>query len=202
MVAGTKGGGAAKAAAGKGALASDAKKRAAADPFAFHGDRTAEEHHAILSYQAEGYLDINAHLRGPEPGFVPGAEYVAHIPHLDTLMGKIRTAKPIVVHRGVKAYEGFDPATLVPGSTYTDKGFFSTSHKKTTARNFARGEMKGGAVFHVSLPAGTRAIPAYRVGHQDLFQGEREVLLPRGSTVRVRKVIKVGKIYHAYGELQ
>lgn len=201
----TKGAGAAAGATAAGQKASSGK----ADPLvkaAAHFDTTSPltlaEFNAAKLYQAHGYTDINGFLRGQLFDIQPIQK--GSIAHLDSLINRTVTNKPLTLYRGVEEFAGFKPSQLRPGDVLSDAGFFSTSIRKSSAEGFAS-EISGkeGAVFSISVPKGTKTLPIFRLGTGSSFQAsEREVLLGRNTSIRVKSARK-GKdgIYRVKAEL-
>jgi hypothetical protein len=192
-----------------GALASSGKSRKAADKgdlFVHHEDINPHEFTAFKEYQGAYYQDINAHLRGGPFAHLALPEAVARIPHLNSLLGKQSLARDVTVYRGMAAYEGFNPSQFKAGDVYEARGLFSTSLKKSAAEGFTdKLDPKSQSVlFHIKAPAGSRAIPGYKLGTGSTFQqSEREVLFGHGTRVKLSKVRKdKSGVFHFHGTLE
>lgn len=182
------------------------KERKAADPlvktaahFDTGPDMTIDQFKAAKFYQA-GSTDINGPLRGVFPGM---DAHMAHVPHLDALVKLTTTNKPLTLYRGVEEFAGFKPSQLRAGHIVSDKAFFSTSFKKSTAEGFAPNIGSEGIVFSIAVPKGTHALPMFRLGTGSSFQAsEHEVLFPRGTSIRIKSVRKdKSGVYRAKAEL-
>ena len=99
---------------------------------------------------------------------------------LDGMLAARPLPAPIRVHRGMGnagTVLGRDP--LEPGTVLTDPGFLSTSTDPAAADRFTNFSDQA-AIFDITVPAGT---PALAVDTRNSF--ESEVLLPRGTSLRV-----------------
>jgi hypothetical protein len=202
-LAGSKGGAGTKAKA-KASAASSGKERKAADPFEQHGDVGPEEFMSWKYYQGSGYRYVNSYLRGTDKAKLASAADIRHIEQLNSLAAKNRLTTDLLVYRGLRAHEGFDPASLKAGDVYTDKGFFSTSLQRSTAEGFKGSLEKNPVLMHIKASKGTAAIPGYKLGTgSDLQALEREVVFKPGSSVKVNKVYRdKGGTFHVYGRIQ
>ena len=135
------------------------------------------ERGALLDYSGPHYAPINAALR---KGEMP-TDWRAHaVERLDSALAKSSVPKDLLVYRGLRDQSLV--SHLKPGAVFRDHGFLSTTISKNVANDsFA----DGGVLFHITIPKGGKALPMTRQGH---YNHEKEVLLPRGSRLRVRKV--------------
>jgi hypothetical protein len=142
---------------------------------------TAEERQALKTYSGDDYIRINSNLRSD---FMPGGHLGDAVRGIDSAISKSSAPSDVVVYRGMSEDAKHVYSALKPGDVFHDKAFMSTSANKTVALdNFAN----GGAVFHITVPKGSPAIPMTKVGYHS---SEREVLLPRGSRIRIDQVSK------------
>jgi hypothetical protein len=190
-----------------GALASSAKSRKAAeDRFVHHEDIAPHEFSAFKGYQGTHYADINVHLRQTSEAHLALPEAVATIPHLRSLIGKTSLARDTTLYRCIQAYAGFDPSQYKAGDVYHDKGFSSTSLKRSAAEGFTDKltNPTGSVLLHIRAPKGTKALPAYKLGTGSSFQkSEHEVLLSPGSAIKITRVRQdKSGFYHFHGVLQ
>lgn len=84
-------------------------------------------------------------------------------------------------------YRGVDdsPKDFIVGKNYMDVGYTSTSTVEATART--KFKAPGGAVMHLTVPAGTKvSVPDLVSGKTNL--NEQEALLPKGSSYSVYKI--------------
>lgn len=116
----------------------------------------------------------------------------AEIPILDKMIARYSTSKPATIYRGFSMSDE-TAAKLKPGSTFTDKGYVSTSSSLTWANRFAQLRSTGHAentldigvkalggkptIMKIHVPAGQHMVP----GETDIG----EFVLPRGSKYRV-----------------
>lgn len=69
------------------------------------------------------------------------------------------------------------------GKTIVDRSFMSTSLDANVANDYAAGMGKGGTVYTIKLPKGSKA------AYVDKWAGHKEMLLPRGSKLKVTRVV-------------
>lgn len=97
--------------------------------------------------------------------------------------------QPITTHRGLTnwktAFGTKDPAGLV-GAEITDHGYMSTSAYEKSAKSFVGGSGSG-ALVNITVPAGKKAISmnAARGPDSTGYSSEKEILLPRGSKLKI-----------------
>lgn len=156
----------------------------------FAGRLTDDEKTALKGYSQYEYQQINAYLRTGSVTGIPlasEAKASALAAAMDSAIAKGSLPTETVLSRGAGS-DKVDPALLKEGSTFTDKGFVSTSAKESFAASWAHATGGNKAVlFKITAPAGTpvaymgKMAPSYE-------QKERELVLPRGSTFTVDKV--------------
>lgn len=154
---------------------------------------TSDQKKAFDTYQdPTGAGFLNEHLHGTaHRGDSIAAEKQAAA--MDSAFRQAKpTSKPMVVYRGMTV------SGLSVGSTFTEKGYVSTSSAHEVADQYAEGK----PVVRVHVPAGSKAISVAQMigedhhspitsdglGVTDEATGdevEREVLLPRGSQFKV-----------------
>jgi uncharacterized protein len=143
---------------------------------------TQEEFAEVGNYRGMYFGSVNRTLRGVptdrdlrEKALVDGT-----VKGLDSIMAKNRTPTDIVTYRGTEAHPSF--ANLKPGEIYVDKAYQSTSTQKEAA-------MGGDYMFHITSPKGTKigAITADETGYTGAWGGEKEMLLARGSALRLER---------------
>ncbi len=144
-------------------------------------------------YSSNEYEVINGVLRRGADA-VPGytQNHYNAIRQVDDALKKIRTPHDMLVYRGLGNIDLV--RGLKPGDVFHDKAFVSTTVKKDVAYNsFAGGA--GGAVFHITVPKGSRAYP---LGTVSKYPEEREILLPRGSRLQISKIEHVDGIMRVH----
>ncbi len=88
----------------------------------------------------------------------------------------------LVTHRAM-----LHTLNLREGQIFEDRAFVSTTvSRRAMSDNFE--SAGGGTVFRINVPRGSRAL---YVDSISVGQGEKELLLPRGSKFKVDKVTKV-----------
>jgi hypothetical protein len=164
--------------------------------FEGHENLTDRQVMAVEAYQAGANYDINQFLRGRNPIELTGQHKVI-IKELDASIGNSRVNQPIMVRRAIKMPAG--AAILKAGMTFHDAAFWSTSTKGQVHKGFQaspRSVERAGiqnSVFRVRVPAGARGLYVQGVkgvAHGD-FGHEHELMLPRGSKVKIRRARQV-----------
>lgn len=135
-------------------------------------ERLGTEHARVwASYKGSGYTTINGELRG---GKVAGI----NAQRLDDL-ATFKLPGDMLLTRGASVSEFKTIEEALKATSYTDKGFFSTSVDRSTAEGFG-GSSAAGKVrvrFTVRAKKGTPVIAG--------TQGEREFIFARGTKWRV-----------------
>jgi hypothetical protein len=147
------------------------------------------ERFAVDDYSTTHYSDMNNVARGK---FV-NPKYQAQIDAakerialVDAAIAKGTLARPATLYRGtnVDVLGGKLPAV---GTTFSDKGFLSTSTSRGVAQSF-QSASGGGVVLRIAAPRGARAVDVSHVSGGL----EHEVLLPRNAKLRVTGVSASG----------
>lgn len=96
----------------------------------------------------------------------------------------IKTEKESVIYRGVGTF----PEDFTVGEEYANEGYTSTTFVEETARK--KFKAPGGAVLHLTIPAGTKiSIPdlvSRHITKTDI--DEQEAILPRGTSYKVTRI--------------
>lgn len=102
--------------------------------------------------------------------------------HLDKAIAQGRLEVDLVLYRGIEA--GADEYEV--GAILSDDGYMSTTLDQRLAQRYATGPNgEPGLVFEIRAPAGTTAGFPDRLG---VFEEQLEVLLPRGTIIRVTAI--------------
>lgn len=143
---------------------------------------------AARSYTGSAYHDFNNPLRGKTS---MTADAASKIRRLDAVMDKYATSEPMILNRGL--YGSSLPTDNLAGKLLQDNGFMSTA--------VGDSDVFGGTVrMHIFAPAGTHGVSV-----DGLFTdggsnpGEREFILPRGTTIMVSKDEVIGGTRHVTG---
>jgi len=145
---------------------------------------TGAQRSALDAYQGGEYKAVNAHLRKVQHfGAVPKASQELStgqtigevVKQIDEAMLKSKIPEDVLVYRGV---QGNMPRL---GEKIRDPAFQSTSLDPKIADGFAGG---GGYKLEIELPGGQHAVYVSGV----MGGAEAEILLPRGTTLRVVKI--------------
>jgi len=154
---------------------------------------TAEEHTAVRGYVSEAKWDsINTRLR-------KGKDH-KDAADIDSAISKSTPlGKDTTLYRGI----GMDtPPSYKVGGVIQDKAFMSTTAKPSAAIDFSRGGgQKHAVVMTIDAPKGTHALNTSRWVSGGLGD-EGEMLLPRGSSLKVRGVRRIGSLTIVDTDLQ
>jgi hypothetical protein len=131
---------------------------------------------------AEDYQDINSALRA---GKKPSGRYGDIVKQMDSALKSAKLDKDTTLYRGLSR-DGAAALSgkLGVGSVYKDPGYTSTSKDESVAKlhkRFAE-QTKDNIVMRISASSGARAADISSLADDP---GERETLLPRGSSFRV-----------------
>jgi hypothetical protein len=151
-------------------------------------DLSQQARNNLFYYQQSRFQAINTQLRAGNAS--KAVEKDAR--SLDGIYKKLPpTTQTMTVYRGVNNREFID--TLTPGKVLTDPAFMSTSLNEHAAELFrVRGDltgttMGGGSVLEIRVPAGSKALLMdAHTNHPK--PGHEEVLLPRGTHLRIAEV--------------
>jgi hypothetical protein len=144
---------------------------------------------AVDEYRGGGYMDVNNHLRGlpQDPDDEVRSKMEPEDIHngLRAAFGYVRrTEQPLHLYRGLgNGSKLFGSVGSKVGQTFHDKGYTSTSTNHDTAKIFA--DSRHGALLHVHVPVGHRAMAVDKMLGDNGSQGEDEVLLNHGSKFHV-----------------
>jgi len=156
---------------------------------------SSDERKTMKRYTDADYDDINRVLRA---GKEPKAQIKKDVERLDAAINRSALPDSIVVHRF-----GFaPPENLQVGAGLKDHAYVSTSLLPSVPKKFAQDAWEAPdpktqnmmpTLWHIHLPKGTKA--ALPDGESD-HPKECEVLLPRGSSFRVKSVgkTKIGNL--------
>lgn len=143
---------------------------------------------AAKMYTGESYHDINGGLRS---GKVP-ADYQATVRELDSAISQSKLPENTVLYRGMSMSPELS-SKIKPGATFSDSAYTSTSINPRIPASFARGE--GKTMMRIKAKKGQSGLAVNNVSNYD---GEHEVLLPRGTSYRVTNVYKDKKTGMTY----
>lgn len=138
----------------------------------------AAERTAVEFYTGPAYSNINKTLRS---GSMPDWPFEWKV--LDAAITACKLRAPMTLFRGV----GEDFAIMLEdleirvGNTITDRGYMSASRSYDVALRYAE-EQDGGMVMRIRVPIGAHCRDLSEYSN---YPDEEEVLLPRGSELRV-----------------
>lgn len=159
---------------------------------------TEDDMNVLTEYTGSGaFIPINASLRGIDMSTL--TEGVSDLfddeidegwvqmftGDLDKLIHKQTTMTDFTLYRGVHSGAIGD---IKKGMTITDNGYMSTSADPKVAMEFMH--QTEGTVFKITYPAGRPAL--YVDGIEDINLGQSEVILPRGTEMKVTNVTMEG----------
>lgn len=151
---------------------------------------TQDELKAFDEYTGTGYGDINGYLRGTqdyEPENYDPDQVEEMIGDMDRVFNRSRLPKDMLVYRAVSANTY---SKIIKSDSFTDAGYGSTTSKRAFAEQWPK---PGRVVVPIVLRKGAKAIPIESIS-QMKDEGEREILLARGSEFKVRKTVS-GQVY-------
>lgn len=148
-----------------------------------------KEFKAIEKYADHHFEAINGALRKDNPG----GRQASTIKALDSAMDRTALPEDVTVFRGVRP--GKLAEDLKVGDTVEDKAYLSTSFHRAVAEKFAHG-----AMLEVRVPKGSKGIPMDAV-FDGGSRGEHELMLPRGSSLKVLSVRQTGGKRHIVAEV-
>lgn len=138
---------------------------------------SSKEKSAIVDYSGSDYSKINGTLRATKGGQT-GHITDKRVSAIDSGLQKYKVEHDTILHRGTQLDNAIvERLSQMPqGATWRDHAYVSTS----VAQNSAFG---GNVKFRITVPKGMRAAPI-----PSDHPNEKEMLLPRGSKMRVDKV--------------
>jgi len=131
----------------------------------------------LSNFKSRGFKTINKGLR--EFQNVPEAAVIDAV-----IDGAPSLGKDTVLYRGVSGEFAENLLSSQPGKIVSDPAFVSVSSKSTIARDFA----ENGVVLEISAPAKTKAMWMDSFIDPNVSSFENELLLPRGTRMRVLSV--------------
>lgn len=142
-----------------------------------------DQRKAVQYYIGNGYDTINSYLRGQANDIHSntGSLLKNEVESIDKAIADSTLPRNLIVYRGIDLAEVVGNKELRVGSKLSDRGFVSTSLNKNLAEWFARENSpmtyNKPSVIQISVPKGTNGLRGNMV--------DREILLPRGSTLEV-----------------
>lgn len=162
---------------------------------------TGDDHLAVKTYGNTPYRKINGGLRKNKGDVAKLAKgklcsgCLTPADNVKRLDRAIENSKPLTkkigVYRGMnsvdKVFGTTDPAKL-KGKVFTDHGFMSTTTQEDVMSSFSPlGSKTADAMFYITVPRGKKALNVDKaLGKNNA--NEREVLLPRGTSIRITNV--------------
>lgn len=144
--------------------------------------REKAAHDAVMGYAGDDFIDINEALRFDEGMTKSVAKKIKDMDHAFE-RGRIVSNKNLVLFRGIdEEHDDLESFTRV-GAEFVDDGFMSTSIKRQVAQNFSGDK---GIVLEMLVPPGVPVVSSPR------DSPEAEIILKRGTRMRVKKVMQVG----------
>lgn len=138
-------------------------------------------------YAADGYKLINSRLR-ENVQLGEDLEFIAN--QIDKgFENNPGIANNMTVYRGAN----IDATQLIPGATFTDNAYVSTSLSIDEIASFARKGNNTPVIMEILLPQGTKIYSPSVVG--DIYAYEKEALLKRGSSFNVVERSTINDVY-------
>lgn len=181
---------------------------------------TDEQVAAINAYMADSYDAINSFLRDKAEDVDPRAARLSGLmDEAFNLSNPIEYGRPVFRGMLLNAKRAEQLKNLRPGDVWFDAGYVSTSFRPEIARSFSMrigqnpsaedasnhsvSDKYGTVFFAINLPAGSKALNLA----ENMRRGEAEVLLPRGSNLKIQGIRRVrqnredgGEYYNYYIE--
>jgi len=144
-----------------------------------------EDTDAVLKYQWDS-ANLNNGLRA---GWDPG-DNTKLVERLDRATA-LNDVKEEVLYRGME----LGTIKFSEGDVLEDKGFLSTTKSARSAQEFIEGSSdKGAVIFKIRIPRGTKGADMNAIttalGQDNPYSDQEEVLLGRGSKMRVDRITK------------
>ena len=145
---------------------------------------------AVHMYARNGYKEMNSYLRTGEVAASAATSSAHSASYLDSNVASldrvIASTQPLAEEKTVYRGVGSELLpSLAIGATVTDAGFMSTSENKNVGKLFAA---ESRVMLQIAVPAGAKALEFGKISNSDvkgIRRSEKEVLLPRGSGVRI-----------------
>lgn len=150
---------------------------------------TEKERFALKEYTHTEYVFVNRALRGQSHNDKNAPTSKKIIDGMDSLIAKGTLPTNIELYRGIGSGNQAEKVFGKPinsdlvGTTFTDRGFVSTSLKKDTALSLIDAESGPKTLVEIEAPKGMHA-----AANSLDFEFEKEIILPRGTTFRVKSV--------------
>lgn len=141
----------------------------------FIGDDAPKEISYANSYTGNSYFDVNDRLRANKP-FEAGSDGPAIVKTMDSLVAASESPDVAYVYRGLSK-KATDRMEI--GKVFQDDAFMSTSLDPEVVLDFAK---VGKTILQIQVGTGQPALPVYAVSN---LQAEWEILLPRGTQLRI-----------------
>jgi hypothetical protein len=153
---------------------------------------TAQHRMATRTYTTPVYREINGNLRHGSWASPAAQKAIAGLD--SALQATPPLDKPVITQRGIRFYRDVLGDVKV-GDTIHDKGFMSTSVDRNHAYYYAtkRGHANQAALMNITIPPGVRALSILPPAPPNLppkYGTEHEVLLPRGTSLRVDRIVR------------
>lgn len=145
---------------------------------------TPRDKSTIEYYTSHGSTPMNQVLRGTWDKSIPvPAETKRAVTSMTQIVERSTLPDSYRVYRGALLPESVRKQ-LVPGASFVDKGFMSTSMNKQIATGVA-GKVEDSVLFDLTVPAGSKA--AF-VGINSQYDYELELLIQQGARVNIESV--------------
>ncbi len=163
-----------------------------------------EEYMALDEYKREGFRILNRGLRDHDGdlSMLPEQERL-RAEGIDAALEKAPALdRPLVVYRGrlpdavLEAFEAGEEETLLE-QDFGDPAYTSTSLSRAVAGGYGGSSRFPESLGRITLPRGTKAGLVDAV----LDKGQSELLLPRGTRVRIEEAYREDGVYRIEGQM-
>lgn len=162
---------------------------------------TPDDHEAVYKYawDASNFERMNGALRGDKSRTVP-KPLADDVKALTGALGRNYLKKPTIVYRGMP--DTPQNRKLFSRASYVDNGFMSTSTDPDVADLSADPAGSGGGIIvKLRLPTGTKAISIGNMFETKGGYDQKEILLQRGSKIRIISKREINGVLHVEAEL-
>jgi GNAT superfamily N-acetyltransferase len=158
------------------------------------GNLTEAQTEVVRAYTGVAYGDMNYALRHADEAV--SSEVWSKIQVLDDVIKRSpTTVDDLVLYRGSgSAFLDGGSAAIDVGDDLVDLAFMPASRDEKIARQFAETRYDS-IIFEIHVPPGTRAIDVESVSG---IPWEREIVIDRGSTLRVTEVVRDVEMRYTY----
>lgn len=152
-------------------------------------DLTEKDYANLESYSGDGFSsDVNPFLRGKSSEYLDLNNKDEVQEMKDVIHSMDRVAASYKTDKNLTTYRTAPFGKLKTGDVVQDDAFMSTTPIRAVAHKYADG---GNHMMQISVPKGSQHIPHGDISHSG---AKGEVILPRGSRLKVTKILEDGTV--------